>query len=70
MNKARDVSRLQENLIAKLREASWHKLANAIEVWPSGQADRIFHGTAVHKCGHALAAVKIVAGKGERGVIP
>jgi ATP-dependent Zn protease len=59
MNRARDVSRLQENLIAKLRAASRHELANAIQAWPSGHADRIFHGTAVHECGHALAAVRL-----------
>jgi hypothetical protein len=59
MNKVRDVSRLQENLIAKLRAATQHDLANAIEAWPNGHAYRIFHGTAVHECGHALAAVRL-----------
>jgi ATP-dependent Zn protease len=59
MSKARDVSRLQENLIAKLRADSLHELADAIEAWPAGRAERIFHGTAVHECGHALAAVRL-----------
>ena len=46
-------------MLTALRAASGNGLAEEIAAWPIVETERLFHATAVHESGHALAAVRL-----------